>query len=120
MQSGRAVRVISMLGLAVLAIALTMCGRKPTSGRYCSIAEDGECVWVDLDHDLVTFYEKGRPNDVKATYADGAIDARPENGKYAGKSVRLSFNEANPAELELVVSGPTAADTLKARYLRKY
>lgn len=94
------------------------CGKGPSSGRYCDVKDNSECVWVDLDHDLVTFYDDGKPVDVAGRYLDGLIDTFPQTGKYAGKMVRLSFDTENPSQFELHVNGPTDQDRDRARYMR--
>lgn len=108
------------LCLAAVAVTQPGCSKKPESGKYCAVSRPSECMYIDLDHDVVTFYDRLGPMDVAASYSSGFIDAQPKVGKYAGKRVRLGFDLADPRRftLEAEAVGTGAADE-RVEFARK-
>ncbi|MFO0566779.1 MAG: hypothetical protein U0263_14005 [Polyangiaceae bacterium] len=94
-------RGVALIGGAALLLA---CAHRPESGRYCDSSGSGECVWVDIDREVVTFYQDGRPIDVPGAYRDGTISVQPQQGPFARKRVKLRFDPSHRGTLALEVS----------------
>jgi len=106
-------------GLVVLvAVEAWGCGRSPQSGRYCRVDDASDCIWIDLDHALVTYYDDGRPSDVAFDEVGETLESRPTVGKYAGKTVRLSFDANDVGRVELAAVGATTEENVNARFER--
>jgi hypothetical protein len=94
------------------------CAKTPESGRYCRSDDPSDCIWIDLDHSLVTYYDDGRPTDVRFDEVGDALETHPTLGKYAGKTVRLTFDASDRSKVELSAVGATTEENLAAKFER--